>query len=771
MTRRSSSAMDYGIGSSMAHMAVETVLLPQTTQHETMVNEASTAAAVPTSNSVGSNESGIHSKAFQYEMATKSMSSTDNSDTMATNDNSPLWKYVTKLEKMAGKRGNTRFQCNYCLQIYNGSYYRVKAHLLKISKCGISSCCKVNDQHLTEMRRIVEEAELRIKNSIGDTFEPRKRRATRETSLEKSFNLAAHNQLDCEIARMFYSAGLPFHLAKNPYYVRAFTLVANNQISDYLPPGYNLLRTTLLQQERANIERLLDPIKSTWKEKGVTIVCDGWTDAQRRPLINFFAVTESSPIFLRAVNCEGEYKDELFISSLIIEVIEKIGQQNVVQVITDNVDICKAAGMLIESKYSHIFWTPCIVHTLDIALKTICAAKNSDTNEIVFYECNWISVVTEEVMCIKNFIMQHSMRLTFFNEFVNLKMLAVADTRFASVIVMLRRFKLIKCDLQSMIISDKWNCYKEDDIGKVQFVKEKVFNDIWWDKIDYILSFTEPIYEMLKIANTDKPCLHLIYAMWDTMIEKVKTIIYRNEGKKENEVSSFYSVVHRILVDRWDRNNTHLYCLAHSLNPRYYSRSWIGEDPNHIPPYSDLEISTMRNKCLKRLFPNSEERRTVLYEYANFAAAIEGFGNSDSIKDRETLEPKTWWNIYGACAPILQSLALKLLGQPCSSSCFRKNWRTYSFINSMKRNKIIPQQMEDLVFVHNNLRLLSRKSPEYITGETKMWDVGGDAFDSFNEDGLLEIAELSLDEPDLEFVICTDDGSEGEDEQAEEENQ
>lgn len=89
-------------------------------------------------------------------------------------------------------------------------------------------------------------------------------------------------------------------------------------------------------------------------------------------------------------------------------------------------------------------------------------------------------------MFVKNFIMNHSMRLAIFNEFVPLKLLSVGDTRFASAIVMLKRFKLIYHGLQTMVISDKWASYKED-VGKAAVVKEKLLNDVWWDKIEYIL--------------------------------------------------------------------------------------------------------------------------------------------------------------------------------------------------------------------------------------------------------------------------------------------
>ena len=172
------------------------------------------------------------------------------------------------------------------------------------------------------------------------------------------------------------------------------------------------------------------------------------------------------------------------------------------------------------------------VHTLNLVLKNICAAKNVENNQVTYEECSWITDTVGDVMQIKNFIMNHSMRLAIFNEFVSLKLLSVAETRFASSIVMLRRFKLIKQGLQAMVISDKWQCYRDDDVGKARFVKEKVLDDVWWDSIDYILSFTASIYDMLRACDTEKPCLHLVDDMWDTMIEKVKTTIYRHEGKR-----------------------------------------------------------------------------------------------------------------------------------------------------------------------------------------------------------------------------------------------
>uniref|UniRef100_A0A0A9DMI9 DUF659 domain-containing protein n=1 Tax=Arundo donax TaxID=35708 RepID=A0A0A9DMI9_ARUDO len=176
----------------------------------------------------------------------------------------------------------------------------------------------------------------------------------------------------CFIVFVFIS--LSFNVARNSYYQESYTFVVNHNITGYVLPEYNKLRTTLLQKERTHITGLLDRIKSTWSEKGVTICSDGWSNAHRRSLINFLAISEGGPMFLQAINAEGEVKTKEYIAEKLIAVIEEVGPRNVVQIITANASNCKGAGIIVQQKYDNIFWTPC-VHTLNLALKSICAAK------------------------------------------------------------------------------------------------------------------------------------------------------------------------------------------------------------------------------------------------------------------------------------------------------------------------------------------------------------------------------------------------------------
>ncbi|GJV65982.1 hypothetical protein Tco_1476810 [Tanacetum coccineum] len=54
-----------------------------------------------------------------------------------TQDQPPLWEYVTKLEKQGAAGGVWKFQCNLCSETRQGSYSRVRAHLLG---SGIAIC-------------------------------------------------------------------------------------------------------------------------------------------------------------------------------------------------------------------------------------------------------------------------------------------------------------------------------------------------------------------------------------------------------------------------------------------------------------------------------------------------------------------------------------------------------------------------------------------------------------------------------------------------------
>ncbi|KAF8400496.1 hypothetical protein HHK36_013794 [Tetracentron sinense] len=581
----------------------------------------------------------------------------------------PLWEFMENLGKMQGGGGNCNLRCKLCNTCFKGNYYRVKGHLLLIPNRGVRQCSSVDEDMLAKFHKMEDAAQTKktLKGASSGSsaniplprFEDFGKKRKGDNSIAKSFNVAARDELDHLIARTFYASGLSFNLIRSPYFRQMIKHACDSQLKGYTVPTYDRLRTTLLQAEKANVELHLSSIRQSWTRKGVSIVSDGWTDSNRkRSLINFMAASENGPVFLKAVDATDEVKSAEYVGKLFLEVISEVGHENVVQLITDNAAVCRAAGLRVEAKHPSIFWTPCVVHTLNLALKNICT-PDKDLSER-YEQFKWIGQIDEEAKLIRNFVVNHSAAFTIYNKYSKLKLLSVTETRFASTLILVKRIFQVKSALQRMVIDESWRFYREEDCQKAQKIKDILVSDLWWDNVEYLLDFSEPIVSMLRVTDTDTRMLHLVYEKWDSMIEEIRKRVFRHEKKNTlTDESKFYDEMHEVLVRRWNKRSTPLHCLAHSLNPKYYSNEWLTEGIGRVPPNLDKEISEGRNACFERLFSSVTMLRKVREEYGKFAAAIGNFGRWEALSEQYTINPLAWWGNHGSNAPTLASLAFK----------------------------------------------------------------------------------------------------------------
>jgi len=86
-------------------------------------------------------------------------------------------------------------------------------------------------------------------------------------------------------------------------------------------------------------------------------------------------ITESGQMFSKSVDGSGEIKDKDFIDKHMRDAIMEVGSRNVLQIAIDSEFVCKTASMLIELEFPSIYWTPSVVHTLNIALENIFITK------------------------------------------------------------------------------------------------------------------------------------------------------------------------------------------------------------------------------------------------------------------------------------------------------------------------------------------------------------------------------------------------------------
>ncbi|PHT58537.1 hypothetical protein CQW23_00900 [Capsicum baccatum] len=205
-------------------------------------------------------------------------------------DDKPLSNHVQILMVAPNGSGNRIWSCNFCNKRVTGSYSKVKAHLLKLFGHGVAICKEISNEVCPTLKMENEEAEKKKSMvqldarkkadyvslpQVSDLSQQKKQKGSTGGALEKSFSIANRNIADKLAARMFYASGLSFNLATSPYFKKYSEFLAANPIPGYIPPTYNRLRTTLLAQEKTNINIKLQPIRDKWKRKGLSICSDG----------------------------------------------------------------------------------------------------------------------------------------------------------------------------------------------------------------------------------------------------------------------------------------------------------------------------------------------------------------------------------------------------------------------------------------------------------------------------------------------------------------
>ncbi|KAD5960576.1 hypothetical protein E3N88_12048 [Mikania micrantha] len=323
----------------------------------------------------------------------------------------PAWKYSEEIEVPAegAKKGYKYVKCNFCYKVITGGVQRMKAHLACTHK-NVILCPQVPQEVKDEIREFLKQFEtskFNFQRNFEETIDagayfvsvaggsgsgdscpsvqrgvrgPMNRFVNSMDDDEREGPIASEkmtptmakeqrNKVCLDIGRFFYENGIPFNVATSLSFNSMLRSVGNYG-RGLNPPTMYELRTRILQEVKT-IETLVNDIKATWKSTGVSLLSDGWSDMRNRSLINFLANNPHGTVFLKTVDASDCVKNAEKLFELLDGVVEEIGEDIVVQVMTDNASAYKAAGALLMEKRKTLYWTPCVAHCIDLMLKKI----------------------------------------------------------------------------------------------------------------------------------------------------------------------------------------------------------------------------------------------------------------------------------------------------------------------------------------------------------------------------------------------------------------
>ncbi|CAN0846511.1 hypothetical protein LINGRAHAP2_LOCUS4490, partial [Linum grandiflorum] len=77
-----------------------------------------------------------------------------------------------------------------------------------------------------------------------------------------------------------------------------------------------------------------------------------------------------------------------------------------------------------------------------------------------------------------------------------------------------------------------------------------------------------------------------------------------------------------------------------------------------------------------------------------------------SLLDRK--HPAYWWDSFWDEVPEFQRFAIRILSLTCSASGCERNWSAFERVHTKRRNKLLQQKMNDLVYIMYNSKLVRK---------------------------------------------------------------
>ncbi|XP_058754740.1 uncharacterized protein LOC131627905 [Vicia villosa] len=389
---------------------------------------------------------------------------------------------------------------------------------------------------------------------------------------------------------------------------------------------------------------------------------------RRRTILNFLVNSPKGTVFLKSIDACDITKTTGKIFKMIDDIVEEVGEENVVQVITDNAANYKAAGELLMEKRTKLYWTPCASQCIDLMLEDF-------ENKIPLHKDTIVKgkkIIT--------YIYARTSLISLLHKFTNnTDLIRPAMTRFATFYLTLGCLNDHRGELINMFNSKEWKTSKIAKSKDGIIVEEIVLDKLFWKNVLNCMRSAFPLIRMLRMVDSDeKSTMGFIYEEMDRAKEKIRLSF--------NGIAKSYNPLWKIIDQRWDKQlHRSLHAAGLYLNPILRYAPGFTIDNEVTNGLIDLQLEDFKGKA-------------------------GSFGSDFATFALQTKIPTQWWDSYRGGHPELQWFDFRVLSLTCNSSRCERNLSTFERVHTKKRNHLKQNTMNKVVFVMTNSKLGKKKN-------------------------------------------------------------
>ncbi|XVE61824.1 hypothetical protein DITRI_Ditri06bG0070300 [Diplodiscus trichospermus] len=176
----------------------------------------------------------------------------------------------------------------------------------------------------------------------------------KQTTINETCKKELRERACREIARWMYDATIPFNVVNYSRFEVMIEAIGQYSVG-VKPPSFHEVRVPLLKKEVDSVTALMKSYEEEWAKYGFSIMADGWTDKKNRTLINFLVNSPRGLVFLESIDASDYAKIGEKMFELFDKFVERVGEANVVQIVTDNASANVLAGKKLFSYFNSIF--------------------------------------------------------------------------------------------------------------------------------------------------------------------------------------------------------------------------------------------------------------------------------------------------------------------------------------------------------------------------------------------------------------------------------
>ena len=415
--------------------------------------------------------------------------------------------------------------------------------------------------------------------------------------------------MEC-IATWFNEAGIP----SNTVCLESFNLMLE-AIGQFGPglrgPSPSEFDGSLLQRQVLDINNSIETLKKSWALEGCSVLVNRGHGDNECFILNLAVHCSQGVSFLRSIRLPSDRDNESYVFELVDYCIEEIGENSVVQVITEINPTMKSAKMLTK-KRPNIFWTHCAADCIDS----------------MFEDIGNIPLVRKTIVkarLLTAFIYGRTHLLDMTRKFTRQwDLVHVGITYYTTCLLNLKSLYDKRFELKAMFISKEWEDSKwsNGSVGK-KFYNLVVSNEFWYGVLYTINSF-EPLVDVLRKIGSDSSMGYIYGELTNAKME----IALRFENNEEHYLPIWDNIDFRL--DAALRTPLHL--AGYYLNPFFYYQNKDGIENAEI--FRDAFV-----ECTRKMIPDQLTQEKIVSQLDLYRSASQSFGTVHAIRSQKNLDP------------------------------------------------------------------------------------------------------------------------------------